>query len=197
MSMPDRQSNPNQIRFDHLARYQHALKFAKGPILDAACGMGYGSHGFAIEGHEVTAVDIDPDAITLALTWYDDEHVIQWIRGDILDRPWGDQKFRTIVSFETLEHLDDAPKAVRLFRESATDDGMLIASVPNQEITPFDPLKFAGDKYPHQRHYTPAEFDELLFRGGWKVIHRGTQGRTTTVKNGTDSKFLVYTAEPA
>ena len=195
--MRDRQHFPGVIRMDHLTRYQHAVTFAKSPVLDAACGMGYGAHGLAVEGYEVTAVDIDPDAISMALTWYDDEKVIQWIKGDILARPWGEQKFRTIVCFETLEHLEDAPKAVRLFRESATDDGMLIASVPNQDVMPFDPDNFTGDVWPHKRHYTPAEFDALLSEGGWKVIHRGTQGKTTPVRNGTDSKFLVFTCEPA
>ena len=153
--MRDRQSAPERIRPDHLNRYQHALKFAKGPILDAACGMGYGAHGLAVEGHEVTAVDIDPDAIALALEHYDDEKVIQWIRGDILAKPWGTQKFRTIVSFETLEHLDDAPKAVSLFRESVTDDGLLIASVPNEVEFPFNAKKFMNDAWPHKRHYRP------------------------------------------
>lgn len=195
--MRDRQSDPGHIRFDHIARYQHALKLAKGPILDAACGMGYGAHALALEGHGVTAVDIDPHAIEMALTWYDEQHVIRWMVGDLLERPWAEQKFRTVISFETLEHLEDAPKAVRLFRDSVTDDGLLIASVPNEDATPFNPLKFAGDAYPHKRHYTPAAFDELLSAGGWKVIHRGSMGKVTEVINGTHGRFLVYVAEPA
>lgn len=195
--MRDRQSDPARIRPDHPARYQHALKFAKGPILDAACGMGYGAHALSLDGHEVTAVDIDPHAIEMALTFYNDEHVIRWVIGDLLARPWGDAKFRTIVSFETLEHLEEPAKALRLFRESATDDGMLIASVPNEEAFPFDALKFKGDTYPHKRHYTPTEFDELLAAGGWKVISRGSQTKVSAVINGTHGRFLVYVAEAA
>lgn len=180
-------------------RYLHALKFAKGPILDCACGIGHGSNMMADEGHEVTAVDIDPDSIAIALEHYTHENVIQWIRADLFTRPWGERKFKTIISFETLEHLDDAPAAVGLFRDSVTDDGLLIASVPNEDVMRFDPEVFADhtDAMRHRRHYMPDEFNELLQGNGWRVIHRGTAGKSTPVRNGTDSKYLFFTCEPA
>jgi len=129
--MLDRQTSSvmSGIRRDHLARYEFARLWANGehgPVLDAACGIGYGSFILATDGHEVTAVDICEPAIEMGRQHYDTENIVRWIRGDILKRPWGAETFSTIVSFETLEHLPDAPKALRHFKESLRPEGIQI-----------------------------------------------------------------------
>jgi SAM-dependent methyltransferase len=193
----DRQTavNLGGIRVDHINRYTFALNMAKSPVLDAACGVGYGSYILAEHGHDLTAVDIAPEAIGFGQRYYGNPG-IHWITADLMTAPWGWQTFKTILSFETLEHLPDPVRALRLFHDALDDgEGKLICSVPNEEKYPFKPENFAGDLYPHVRHYTPAEFEQLLNDGGFFVIHRGTQlSKTGPVVNGSGGIYLIYTA---
>lgn len=192
----DRQTavNLGGIRVDHINRYASVLTMTKSPVLDAATGVGYGAYILAEHGHEVTAVDIAPEAIDFGKTYYSHPNV-HWITGDLMEVPWGLQTFKTVISFETLEHLPDPATALKHFWASLEKDGKLFCSVPNEEKMPFRAESFAGDRYPHQRHYTPAEFEELLSTAGFEVIHRGTQlSKTGTVVNGSGGIFLVYTA---
>jgi 2-polyprenyl-3-methyl-5-hydroxy-6-metoxy-1,4-benzoquinol methylase len=194
--MRDRQTATNLggIRVDHINRYSFALHGLKGPVLDAACGVGYGAYIFAEHGHQVCAVDIAPEAISFGRTYYGHPN-IEWITGDITTQPWGWERFKTIISFETLEHLMDPERVLRHFHDSLEADGKLICSVPNEEKYPFRPENFEGETYPHLRHYTPAEFEELLTKAGFNVIHRGTQlSKTGVVVTGCGGIFLVYTA---
>ena len=179
----------------HLYRYLHAVPMLTSPVLDAACGTGYGSFLFAEKGHSVTAVDISPEATEFGRRWWGHGN-IHWITGDILSQPWGWARFKTVVSFETLEHLTDAPAVLKVFKDSLEPGGRLICSVPNEEVCPFDPKAYDGEDYPHQRHYTPAEFNELLESNGFEVIHRGHQvsKKQPVVVNGSNGRFLVYTA---
>lgn len=192
----DRQTavNLGGIRVDHINRYTFALNMAKSPVLDAACGVGYGAYILAEHGHAVTAVDIAPEAISFGKTYYGHGD-IEWITGDIAKAPWGWEMFKTIISFETIEHLPDPATVLKHFHGSLEADGKLICSVPNEEKYPFKPQNFEGDQFPHLRHYTPKEFEELLNSAGFYVIHRGTQlSKTGVVVNGSGGIFLVYTA---
>jgi 2-polyprenyl-3-methyl-5-hydroxy-6-metoxy-1,4-benzoquinol methylase len=53
----------SEIKTDHVKRYELAAKYAKGRVLDAACGCGYGSSILYAMGTEVVAVDASADAI--------------------------------------------------------------------------------------------------------------------------------------
>lgn len=175
----------DQIREDHVFRYKFALDGLKGKILDAACGCGYGSWILS-HGNEVTGVDIEPSAIEYARLNYSGP---KYILGDIQKKPWKG-KFDAAVSFETLEHLAEPVKVLKHFRQSADT---LIASVPNEDVTPFKPENFANDVYPHLRHYTPTQFAELLDLGGWTVLSMHCQThKQAEVTYGTDGMFLVY-----
>ncbi len=199
--MQDRQMDPRNIRFDHLARYRFALCLCKGPVLDAACGIGYGTHMIAHAGHEVTGVDISSTAIGVAKSFYGEEDAEpkpRWLCGDLMEAPWCPQTFRTVVCMETLEHLPNPAGALKLFRQSMVPgDGRLVCSVPNEEVYPFDAEKFKNDKYPHLRHYTPAEFDTLLYLAGFQVIKRCMQvDKRSPVTAGSNGRFLIYLCMP-
>lgn len=80
---------------EHVYRYWLACQFARGTVVDAACGMGYGSEMLKRYGYKVISVDKESK-----------------IKGAIVpivpidlnkeELPEGD----TLVSFETVEHLD-------------------------------------------------------------------------------------------
>ena len=178
----------NDAREDHRIRYEFAGKIARGRTLDAACGVGYGSRFLQSKVPEVVGVDISPDAIDWAHKYFPGP---TYIIGDIEQEPW-EGKFETIVSFETLEHLKAPDKALQAFRRACV--GLLVASVPNEDNFHFDEKKFAGDEYPHQRHYTPDQFASLLTDNGFTVTHRMCQKskQDANLIDGTDGMFMVY-----
>lgn len=181
----------SEIRTDHVRRYEFASRYCSGRVLDAACGCGYGSRIIRDIGKDVVGIDASDDAIRWAKENFSGP---EFITGKIENAPW-EGKFQTIVSLETLEHLGEHSllESLKAFRE--TLNGMVIASVPNEVRYPFDASRFAHDEYPHIRHYTPDEFEQLL-SGFFKVTGRFCQDRITgEIFPGVNGDFLIYIAE--
>jgi len=173
------------VSLDHLFRYRFAAQIANANILDAACGNGYGADIMAANKNRVTAVDIHP--LPTAVTTF------TFIQGDIANAPWGSKKFSHIVSFETLEHLKNPDMAMAHFAASLKPGGFIIASVPNEDVFHFDPKIFEDAEYPHQRHYTPEEFDELFLNNGFDVFRRFTQiDKHTDLIEGSHGRTLIW-----
>lgn len=128
----------------HMQRYDFAATRLLGTrILDMACGCGYGSARLAElnPDKQVTGVDIDPAAIAYAQAHYRLPNLL-YICADA-ERFASADKFDSIVSLETVEHL---PRPARLIANCAAllaEGGQIIASVP---ITP------TLDGNPHHLH---------------------------------------------
>lgn len=171
------------IRPDHVARYEFAAKTIKPKtfVLDLACGCGYGSWIMEKTGLFVTGVDIEPEAIAYAHQHYKGPTYLCKAADEVTGR-WG-----TIVSFETIEHL---AKPETLFK--GIEARQLICSVPNERFYPFSKERFAGDKYPHLRHYTPEEFESFLNDNGWTVESWHCQkDKRSPITEGKDGMFLI------
>ncbi|WP_353048301.1 class I SAM-dependent methyltransferase [Planococcus sp. ISL-110] len=128
--------NPlNGLLLEHIARYQFAIDYAGGRILDIACGAGYGSQLIAKAKHkeltEVIAVDSEMEAIKYAKHRYYHPKVT-FLQENALN-PLLSQKlgtFDAIISFETLEHLEDEQQFMDSLYEMLKPGGMLILSTP-------------------------------------------------------------------
>jgi len=156
---------------EHVERYSFAGKYAQGKVvLDIACGTGYGSHMLLQAGATtVTAVDISDEAIQFAAKRYQNER-IRFIIGDAENYQHG--HFDLIVSFETLEHLDNRQLFLNNLSSMLNDDGMLIISTPNKAIT--SPLRRPGNirnKY-HKYEYLEQEFILTLQNAGFNNIQK-------------------------
>ncbi len=178
---------------DHINRYNFAQYFIKQSaiVLDAACGVGYGSYLLAERALKVAAIDYDDEAIRYAQThWAKDN--IRYIRGDLLDSnvyPAG-QKYNAIVSFETIEHLKDDKGFLRIISGMLLPGGLFFVSAPNAEV-----LK-AEDNPWHERHYTPAEFHDLL-ASFFRYVTDFTQIDCGVRKGrGGDNNILVCSDKP-
>ncbi len=88
----------------HLARYDYARSAlpSSAYVTDAACGMGYGTEILSRCCRRVVGYDLDPVALALARTRYPDR---AFIEADIAECSF--RGADALVSFETLEHLDD------------------------------------------------------------------------------------------
>jgi len=116
-----------------------------------------------------------------------------YIHGRIENKPWAG-RFGTVVTLETLEHLEAPEESLKAFRQACYET--LVASVPNEELYPFKAENFAADDYPHIRHYRPAEFEELLESAGFVVKEWYCQkDKNGDIHKGTDGMFVIAVCE--
>lgn len=117
---------------EHLARYRFAAQRARGRLLDAGCGTGYGSLLLAscAAVPEVLGVDRSAVAIAHARRYYSGPRV-RFARADLLAASisgWG--SFDTIVCFEVLEHLREPERLLEALDGALRPGGRLIVSTP-------------------------------------------------------------------
>lgn len=132
----------------HLQRYRFASKILadfRGDVLDAACGIGYGSFLIATASAvNVTGIDRDKDSIQYAKAKYAAGN-LNFVLGDVCEL-MASKKFEAIVSFETLEHVSDPKRMLSKFRELISADGVLVCSVPvtfSSDVNPFHLYDFS------------------------------------------------------
>jgi len=123
---------------DHVRRYQLIKRFCYGKVLDAACGVGYGSYLLSNNPDisEVIGIDISSDAICHAKQEFKSPK-IKFLQKSIIDL---DEPCDTFVSLETLEHIqevDDFVKAVERCQPN-----VLIVSFPDKKSTHFNEFHF-------------------------------------------------------
>ena len=135
----------------HIIRYQWACNYIKSGdrVLDAACGLGYGSHTIKnlTRGTKITGIDGSSYAVDYARKNFPCAFGRVDYRLGILPNSlaiYPDNSFEIIISFETLEHVE-APVALLLeFFRLLTPGGRVIVSVPNDwsDETGEDPNPF-------------------------------------------------------
>jgi len=140
----------------HLERYAFAAAQARGErILDLACGVGYGTRLLAERAHGATlvvGVDLSARAIDLARTRYL-TNGIEFVCSDAA--AFEDARgFDTVVSLETIEHVDDPGELVRRLVALLRPGGTLVASVPTTPSVDFNPH--------HKSDFTARSFRALL-----------------------------------
>lgn len=121
----------NELR--HIARYRFASQFIgiEANILDCACGSGYGSYYLSEYAKQVTGADICQQSIDFANEKYASDKV-KFQCADLTTLDYQQNSFDMVVSFETLEHIDN--RACRNFLCSIAQwvkpGGILVASSP-------------------------------------------------------------------
>lgn len=185
----------DKIRRDHVARYEFAAKvFPKESlIIDFACGVGYGSNIMATAGHKVIAVDKCEEALAYGNEHWSHERV-QFAQGDAETLTGGSiGEFDAAVCFETVEHVLDPKPLLESLRASAN---VLLVSVPNEEVMPWQ-IDANHTTAFHYRHYTPAQFEELLNATGWKVVEwYGQSGPVSEVERDMMGRTIIAKCVP-
>ncbi|HWY77341.1 MAG TPA: methyltransferase domain-containing protein, partial [Verrucomicrobiae bacterium] len=124
----------------HIARYTLAGEFVpqEGLVLDAACGLGYGSAILAHSSPGVRVVGIDSSAFAIN---YGRDHFLrqfpnlEFHDGDVCRlSKIGDGSIATVVSFETIEHLKSPEEFLKEVRRVLRPGGVFIGSVPNMWV---------------------------------------------------------------
>lgn len=133
--IPEKMKITNGLLLEHLARYQFALPYLKGRVLDFACGAGYGTKMMAKASKkkvtEAIGVDISTEAIRYASHNYFHPLVTYQVQ-DVVD-PTLPQKlgtFDVIVSFETIEHVVEEEQFLSNIYSMLKPGGTLLLSTP-------------------------------------------------------------------
>ncbi|MBP1934533.1 class I SAM-dependent methyltransferase [Ammoniphilus resinae] len=152
----------NGMLLEHIARYYFATPYIKGRVLDIACGTGYGCHMVAKERkREVTEIiGVDNDVQTLAYANHEYNHQkVTYMLGDAVDPGLPEKlgQFDTILSFETIEHVQDDQRFMDNLYQMLKPGGILVLSSPfgrGRGMPTSEPF--------HVHQLTPDEFKELF-----------------------------------
>jgi SAM-dependent methyltransferase len=161
----------------HLKRYEFARPFAEGKdVLDAACGVGYGTAYLAQRARRAVGIDLSTDAIRYARRRYAAPNV-RYEVGDVLALPFANGSFDVVCSFETIEHLREPERFVAEAARVLRPSGALVASTPFTEATNERP-----DNPFHEREFSASDFEALL-TGSFASVELFGQRRLQTARH--------------
>ncbi|MEP6978493.1 MAG: class I SAM-dependent methyltransferase [Thermoleophilia bacterium] len=160
MSHPERivpdETEPGIVAL-HLKRYDFALPFCGGKdVLDAGCGVGYGTAHLAQAARRVVGVDRDPETIEYARRRYGSER-IEFLQADLLELPLQSDSFDAVCSFETIEHVPDPEALVAQLRRVTRPGGVCLVSTPRVDETTRNP-----ENPFHSVELSAADLERLL-----------------------------------
>lgn len=151
----------------HVIRYHLAAEQVRAGdrVLDGACGLGYGSYvlAYLTRCAEVIGVDGSEYAIQYAIKNFSPSDArLSFQQGWLPDHLSGfsDESFDVIVSFETLEHVQNPEGLLAEFSRLLRPNGRVIVSVPNNWAD-----ETGKDPNPHHLHvYTLEKLREQISR---------------------------------
>jgi ubiquinone/menaquinone biosynthesis C-methylase UbiE len=147
-----------------LGKYYFALNYVtpESTVLDAACGVGFGSFILSQKAKKVFGVDIDEPSLAQARSGFAAEN-IGFLKGDVRKLDFPDEYFDLFVSIETIEHLNEKDQALYL-REAGRvlkKNGTLIVSTPDKDVEAAQGMKYG---HFHEKEFTKDELAEFIGR---------------------------------
>jgi len=181
-----------QAVYEHLHRYFFAREICRGlDVLDVASGEGYGGAYLAQTARSVVGVDISAESVTHADECYATSN-LRYEVGNATSLNFADASFDAVVSFETIEHLDDQKAFLKEIRRVLRPKGLLIVSSPNRDL--YSPV----DTPPNPFHVRELTRDELLaalgaeFRFCMTFAQRPLTGTLLIAESGTEKDHVAH-----
>ena len=158
--------NFNDYTFQrHLERYKFASPLTKGKkVLSVACGTGYGEYYFVSRGgaSQVLGLDYSQEAIEYASNKYKHSN-LSYINMDARNlSSLENSSYDLVVSFETIEHLDEDRKFLSELKRICKPGGTVILSTPNKAYSYRSVIKKKPLVSFHVREYRENEFKCLI-----------------------------------
>lgn len=148
------------VEREHRLRYEFAANYTSNKkVLEVACGCGEGSLILAKKGNaaSVWAADIDQDSIRYGNIRFPSERISRHVM-DVAEFNISDE-FDVVVSFETIEHLENPDDFLNKIHRALKLNGLLIISTPiaaRTTNTPFNPY--------HKIEWSYQDFHNLLLK---------------------------------
>lgn len=152
------------LSVQHISRYLFACNKldTNVKVLDIACGTGYGTAMLRECGVDVIGGDIDNNIILQACEAWNYE---KFEYADALNLRFSENYFDAVVSFETIEHVEDIYKYLHEMKRVLKPNGIFICSTPN--------IKYTAHPLFHIKEFTPQEFYKLIEEEFVKVERYG------------------------
>ena len=170
------------IEIEHFARYWWATPLAYGRrVLDAGCGVGYGTVMLAEAGAtETVGIDVSSEAVRAADAGQ--RAGASFLEGDLRALPFDAGRFDLVVCFEVIEHVDEQDTVIRELVRVLAPDGIIAMSSPNRDVyVPGNPH--------HVREYVPDELRDALARHFVQVeLYRQHDWTATAILNDAQVK---------
>lgn len=158
-------------------------------VLDMGCGEGFYSMIFdRLYDCEVTAVDNDPEILSLARQRLKDSKKVKIVSENITELSFPDNYFDKILCTEVLEHIEDDKKAIKELYRVLKSEGTIAITVPNKNYPLcWDPLNKIRESFglghfspmsgfwggiwakDHKRLYLPGDLKNLAENAGFSV----------------------------
>ncbi len=155
-------------------------------VLDFGCGSLRETFDMAMRDYRVTAVDLNQDMVDAFLQAYDWNlvtHKPEFHIGPLssLKDKVGSERYRLVLAFDVIEHLDYPEQVLPEIRHLLCDNGLLFVTVPNKYALPeryrvviLKVTRAVGIRLtpgaPHVQFKSPAEWRTLLQYNGFKIL---------------------------
>jgi 2-polyprenyl-3-methyl-5-hydroxy-6-metoxy-1,4-benzoquinol methylase len=151
----------------HAQRYRFAARYCHDrTVLDAGCGIGYGSGLLARSGaRQVTGIDVSAEALAQAVKYYQRDGVVWFLRADLetLGETAGVPKnVEVVVNLENIEHLQHPDRFLCQLDHVLAPSGTFVTSTPNGLLTELDAQGHNINNPFHLKEFTREELAKLL-----------------------------------
>jgi SAM-dependent methyltransferase len=145
----------------HTSRYRFASRFLRaGSVLDISCGTGHGLSLLHRPDGDVIGFDLDFASLQ-RIRSKEAQCVVAC--GDAERLPFQDEAFSSVVTLETIEHLEQPDQFLDELWRVISPGGVLVLSTPNALVSPQ-----TGDGLPrnpfHRFEYTPQQCLDAVSR---------------------------------
>lgn len=145
-----------ELFLQHVGRYLFASPYVSGKIvLDAACGSGFGLEILSRKATKAVGIDNSWETIQYCKSRHKKTN-LYFVQMDCNSLAFPASYFDIIISFETLEHLQDTDLFLQELGRILKKGGLLIMSTPNRENfslyskrikNPFHVKEFSADEF--------------------------------------------------
>jgi len=163
---------------EHLARYSFAASLVRGgQVLDAGCGVGYGTGVLAAMG-AASVIGVDRSGPAIASFGASVTGPAAFVVADVHRLPFDTAAFDAVVCLEVIEHLDDPARFLLDVRRVLRPGGVFVCSTPDKATSPQHDGRPANPF--HVQEWMVEEFIALL-RGSFPQLTMWTQVESPTI----------------
>jgi len=102
-------------------------------ILDVGCGAGFLSNSLALQGLQVTGIDMSEESLRVAKK-YDETKSVEYLFSDAYRMPFPDQHFDVLTAMDFLEHIDRPVDMIKEFSRVLKPNGIFIFHTFNRNL---------------------------------------------------------------
>ena len=149
------------IEIEHLQRYYSVCKLIEGKtVLDAASGSGYGTSILAEYASRVFGLEISEEAVSFSNKKYSKKN-LTYTQGSIDQLPFANNSLDVVVSFETIEHVEEELQNsfIKEIKRTLKPNGILLMSSPDKHV--YSDLRGYKNEF-HIKEFYRDEFVDFL-----------------------------------